>query len=167
MTLPGFPSRRPGDPGRPSEPGRQGEPEWPSAPDPSGDHRRSGDPGRPGDGYGGRPDPRDTRPYDLPPTGINEPRQPTGVHEGKEPRITVTRVAASRAKQLSQQAVTRIGNASRADGADKSGLTRLIWMNVVQTGGDAMIAVAPANTIFFAAATSQQRGNGDKARAVR
>lgn len=95
----------------------------------------------------------------MPPTGINEPHQPTGAHEGKEPRLTVTRVAASRAKQLSQQAVTKIGNASRADGADKSGLTRLIWMNVVQTGGDAMIAVALANTIFFAAATSQQRGN--------
>lgn len=75
------------------------------------------------------------------------------------PKITVTRVAAARTKELSRRTVRLIGDASRADGAHESGLTRLIWVNAVQTGADAMIAVALANTIFFSAATSQQRGN--------
>lgn len=61
--------------------------------------------------------------------------------------------------QFSRGTVRAINNASRADGASVSGLTRLIWLNVVQTGGDGMIAVALANTIFFSAATNQQRSN--------
>ncbi len=73
--------------------------------------------------------------------------------------VTVTRVAASRARDFSRVTVKRIGDAARSGGAHESGLTKVIWMNVVQTGGDAMIAVALANTIFFSAATSQQRGN--------
>jgi MFS family permease len=136
VTLPGFPSspRRQGGEGRAARPpdGSTGEPAAES--NRAGDTRRLDQP-QP-------PPPRDQQP---PPP--------------RAPKVTVTRVAVSRAKELSQRTVTRIGNASRADGADRSGLTRLIWLNVVQTGGDAMIAVALANTIFFSAATSQQRGN--------
>jgi hypothetical protein len=87
------------------------------------------------------------------------PTHTPAVTSGAGPKVTVTRVAAYRAKQLSQRTVQMIGDASRADGAHESGLTKLIWMNVVQTGADAMIAVALANTIFFSAATSQQRDN--------
>lgn len=92
------------------------------------------------------PDHGETRP--LPP--------PNG---RREPRVTVTRVAVARARQLSRRTVKLIGEASRAGGANESGLTRLYWLNAVQTGADGMIAVALANTIFFSAATSQQRGN--------
>ncbi len=76
-----------------------------------------------------------------------------------EPKITVTRAVASRTRYFSRLTVRKIGDASRAGGASRSGLTRLIWLNVVQTGGDGMVAVALANTIFFSAATSQQRSN--------
>lgn len=86
-----------------------------------------------------------------------EPDRPTRRSADRPP--TVTRVAANRARTLSRTTVRRIGDASRAGGAGESGLTRVIWMNVVQTGGDAMIAVALANTIFFSAATSQQKSN--------
>ena len=49
--------------------------------------------------------------------------------------------------------------ASRADGAGESGLTQLLWVNALHMAGDAMIAVSLAGTLFFAAATSAQRGN--------
>lgn len=74
-------------------------------------------------------------------------------------KITVSRVAVHRVGHFSRSTVRVIGDASRAGGASASGLTRLIWVNVVQTGADGMIAVALANTIFFSAATNQQRSN--------
>jgi len=161
VTLPGFPPspRRPGEgagePGQPGDPRRAGPPGNPPV---QGDTRPLRQSGRQPSGqqYPGQQPSGQQYPGQQSPGQQPADPQPTGP---REPKITVTRVAASRAKQLSHDAVVRIGNASRADGADKSGLTKLIWMNVVQTGGDAMIALALANTIFFAAATSQQRGN--------
>jgi MFS family permease len=49
--------------------------------------------------------------------------------------------------------------ASKADGADESGLTHLIWNQVLSYGTDAMITVALAGTVFFGANTNAQRGN--------
>jgi MFS family permease len=49
--------------------------------------------------------------------------------------------------------------ASKADGADESGLTALIWNQVLSYGTDAMITVALASTVFFGASASAQRGN--------
>ncbi|HVX45767.1 MAG TPA: MFS transporter [Mycobacteriales bacterium] len=116
-----------------------------SAPGPNDPADQTGRPGAPRREPGTLP-PRE--PGSLPPPEIPD-----------SPKITVTRVAAARTKEISRRTVRRIGDASRADGAGESGLTRLIWLNAVQTGADAMIAVALANTIFFSAATSQQRGN--------
>lgn len=70
---------------------------------------------------------------------------------------TVTRVAAARTRELSSRAFRRIGSASRSEGAGESGLSSLIWTSATQTAGDAMVAVCLAGTIFFSAATSQQR----------
>ncbi len=56
--------------------------------------------------------------------------------------------------------VTRkVISASKADGADESGLTALIWNQVLSYGTDAMITVALAGTVFFGASTHAQRGN--------
>lgn len=74
-------------------------------------------------------------------------------------KITVTRVAAARTRQLTSTAVRRINAASRADGAGESGLTGLIWTHALNVAGDALIAVSLAGTLFFAAAAGEQRGN--------
>jgi hypothetical protein len=75
------------------------------------------------------------------------------------PKVTVTRVAIARIRELSGAVARRIGAASRADGAGESGLTQVLWVNAFHMAGDAMIAVSLAGTLFFAAATGAQRGN--------
>lgn len=75
------------------------------------------------------------------------------------PKVTVTRVAIARTRQLSGALMRKIGAASRADGAGESGLTQLLWVNAMHMAGDAMIAVSLAGTLFFAAATGAQRSN--------
>ena len=75
------------------------------------------------------------------------------------PRVTVTRVALTRSRDLSRAAARRVQAASRADGADASGLSRLLWVNALHMAGDALIAVSLAGTLFFAAANDAQRGN--------
>jgi hypothetical protein len=110
----------------------------------------------------------DTTPLDVP-----EPRtrpvppaaddQPTTVIPDRDhdtgPRVTVTRVAMARSRQLTAEAARRVREASRADGAAESGLTQLLWVNALHMAGDAMIAVSLAGTLFFAAAGDAQRGN--------
>lgn len=64
-----------------------------------------------------------------------------------------------RGRELTGRAVRRIGAASRSEGASESGLTGLVWTNATQMAADAMIAVCLAGTIFFSAATTQQRTN--------
>jgi MFS family permease len=84
--------------------------------------------------------------------------EPTTVLPGPA-KLTVTRVAAARSRQLTAAAARRVRNASRADGAGESGLTQLLWVNAVHMAGDAMIAVSLAGTLFFAATTDAQRSN--------
>ena len=56
--------------------------------------------------------------------------------------------------------VTRkVIDASQAKGARESGLTPLIWNQVLSYGTDAMITVALASTVFFGASAHAQRGN--------
>jgi hypothetical protein len=58
------------------------------------------------------------------------------------------------------RAITRtVIRASKADGAEESGLTALIWNQVLSYGTDAMITVALAGTVFFGASANAQRGN--------
>ena len=72
-------------------------------------------------------------------------------------KMTVTRVAAARTRYLIGAGTKRINDASRAGGADESGLSRLIWTHAAHYTADAMIAVCLAGTIFFSAARSEQR----------
>jgi hypothetical protein len=74
-------------------------------------------------------------------------------------RVTVTRVAVARSRELTAAGVRRVRAASRADGAGESGLTQLLWVNALHMAGDAMIAVSLAGTLFFAAAADAQRSN--------
>jgi hypothetical protein len=55
--------------------------------------------------------------------------------------------------------VGKVISASKANGADESGLTALIWNQVLSYGTDAMITVALAGTVFFSASAGAKRGN--------
>jgi hypothetical protein len=92
-------------------------------------------------------------PGDARPAGA-APGPPAG-----DPKVTVTRVAVVRSRQLTAAAVHRIRSASQADGAGTSGLTQLLWVNALHMAGDAMVAVSLAGTLFFAAAADAQRWN--------
>lgn len=69
-------------------------------------------------------------------------------------KLTVTRVAAMRSRQLTGQAVRAFRRAANADGADKSGLTALTYATMLNYASDAAMAVALANTLFFSAAST-------------
>ena len=75
------------------------------------------------------------------------------------PKVTVTRAVAARSGRAAQTVARRVVAASRANGASESGLTQLIWNQVLSFGADAMVTVALAGTVFFSATGSQQKGN--------
>ncbi|SLJ36528.1 transmembrane protein [Mycobacteroides abscessus subsp. abscessus] len=80
-------------------------------------------------------------------TGPGAPRMPR--------KLTVTRVAAMRSRQLTEKGIATFQRAAKADGADKSGLTALTYATMANFALDAAIAVALANTLFFASATAR------------
>ncbi|QRP46780.1 MFS transporter [Amycolatopsis sp. FDAARGOS 1241] len=73
-------------------------------------------------------------------------------------KLTVTRVAALRSRQLSGQAIGMFQRATKADGADKSGLTSLMYAVMLNYASDAAMAIALANTLFFAATSGESKG---------
>jgi hypothetical protein len=117
------------------------------------------------------PPPQPTRPYQPPPA--YPPQRPEGydsptyhhVHGPGEPNVpppqkpTVTRAIVSRGNEFARGVTRKVINASKSDGAHESGLTALIWNQVISYGADAMIAVALAGTVFFGASAHAQRGN--------
>jgi hypothetical protein len=80
------------------------------------------------------------------------PRDP-----GPGERITVTRAAAQRSREMGSRMYWMVQRAATADGADKSGLTALTWPVVANFAVDAAMAVALANTLFFAAASGESK----------
>jgi MFS family permease len=80
------------------------------------------------------------------------PRGPAGAE-----RITVTRAAAQRSREMGSRMYWMVQRAATADGADKSGLTALTWPVVANSAVDAAMAVALANTLFFAAASGESK----------
>ncbi|AHH93956.1 hypothetical protein GCM10010174_72340 [Kutzneria viridogrisea] len=89
-------------------------------------------------------------PADPPTTAASAPQLPK--------KLTVTRVAVFRSRQLTQQSVQAFKRALHADGADKSGLASLTWAVMLNYATDATMAVALANTLFFSAATGESKG---------
>ncbi|WP_083913141.1 MFS transporter [Nocardia concava] len=124
----------------------------------------SGPPARRDEGYAARPDnarhPHEpTRPEPtVPQPAAQQPdsHDTGGVH--KPPRkLTVTRVAARRSIELTQSGFATFQRAAKADGAEESGLTALIYATMANFATDAAIAVALANTLFFASATAESK----------
>ncbi|MDH6280832.1 MFS transporter [Prescottella agglutinans] len=72
-------------------------------------------------------------------------------------KLTVTRVAAMRSRELTNKGIATFRRAATADGADKSGLTALTYAVMANFATDAAIAVALANTLFFSAATGEDK----------
>ncbi|MEC3955243.1 MFS transporter [Nocardia sp. CDC153] len=124
----------------------------------------SGPPARRDEGYATRPD-AGRHPHEPPRPDPTEPRsvahQPDSHDSGglhKPPRkLTVTRVAARRSIELTQSGFATFQRAAKADGAEESGLTALIYATMANFATDAAIAVALANTLFFASATAESK----------
>jgi MFS family permease len=128
-----------------------------------------------------RPPPTPSANRYLPPLGQGQhgPRGPHGQHQQREhqqrqraepdrssvpprgpapgERVTVTRAAAQRSREMGSRMYWMVQRAATADGADKSGLTALTWPVVANFAVDAAMAVALANTLFFAAASGESK----------
>jgi MFS family permease len=74
-------------------------------------------------------------------------------------KLTVTRVAALRSREITQNGIRAFRRAATADGAERSGLTALTYATMMTYAVDAAVAVALANTLFFAAATAESKTN--------
>jgi MFS family permease len=75
------------------------------------------------------------------------------------PAVALTKAAFVNSNRAARFVTRKVISASKADGAHQSGLTALIWNQVLSYGTDAMITVALAGTVFFGASTNAQRGN--------
>ncbi len=64
-----------------------------------------------------------------------------------------------RGRELTERGIATFQRAAKADGADKSGLTALTYATMANFALDAAIAVALANTLFFASATAESKTN--------
>jgi hypothetical protein len=73
--------------------------------------------------------------------------------------LLIGRTAITQTNKAARLVTRKVISASKADGAEESGLTALIWNQVLSYGTDAMITVALAGTVFFGANASAQRGN--------
>ena len=93
------------------------------------------------------------------PTYHHVPGADRNEREPASPAETLTRAALARTNRAARTVTRKVISASKADGAHESGLTALIWNQVLSYGTDAMITVALAGTVFFGASTSAQRGN--------
>src|SRR5271163_1410417 len=107
-----------------------------------------------------RPPPMPSANRYLPPLN-HEPvsdrrREPPRTNTGSE-RVTVTRAAAQRSREMGSRMYGLVQRAATADGADKSGLTALTWPVVANFAVDSAMAVALANTLFFAAASGESK----------
>ena len=85
-----------------------------------------------------------------------DPAKPQGA---QRPAAALGRAALTRTNKAARVVTHKVISASKADGAHESGLTALIWNQVLSYGTDAMITVALAGTVFFGASTHAQRGN--------
>lgn len=101
--------------------------------------------------------------YDAAEPGLSQPhpqdtREITSPGLQKPPRkLTVTRVAARRGIELTNRGIATFQRAAKADGAEESGLTALVYATMANFATDAAIAVSLANTLFFASATAESK----------
>ncbi|MEU6128322.1 MFS transporter [Saccharopolyspora sp. NPDC047091] len=121
-----------------------------------GEHRRGPDRGHDTDAE--REQDRNSAPDDRAPGDAPEDT-PRGRWDPTAPprKLTVTRVAAWRGRQLTRGAMRLFFSAAHADGAAESGLARFSYAVMLNYAVDAAMAVALANTLFFSAATGESR----------
>ena len=107
------------------------------------------------------PPPPPHEPYPADPYGSptyhQSTRQPAAAPSS--PAVAITKAAISGTNRAARTVTRKVVHASKANGADESGLTALIWNQVLSYGTDAMITVALAGTVFFGASAHAQRGN--------
>nr|WP_313673041.1 MFS transporter [Mycolicibacterium sp.] len=120
---------------------------------------RPGDAGRSGDNAEPHTEQPRGNPY-LPPLDDERRRahgnadgRSSSEHDGAE-RAGVSRAAA----EVGSRMYSMVHRAATADGAEESGLTALTWPVVANFAVDSAMAVALANTLFFAAATGESKG---------
>jgi MFS family permease len=73
--------------------------------------------------------------------------------------LLIGKAALNGTNRAARTVTRKVITASKSDGAEQSGLTALIWNQVLSYGTDAMITVALAGTVFFGASAQAQRGN--------
>ena len=98
---------------------------------------------------------RSTRRRHSAPTA--DPTPPRGGRRQPAGSVTVTRAAAQRSREMGSKMYGLFQRAATADGADKSGLTALTYPVMANFAADAAMAVALANTLFFAAASGESK----------
>jgi hypothetical protein len=87
------------------------------------------------------------------------PPQRPGATTAGGAALVIGRAAISTTNKAARTVTRKVIAASKSDGAHESGLTALIWNQVLSYGTDAMITVALAGTVFFGASAHAQRGN--------
>ncbi|WP_372493175.1 MFS transporter [Gordonia alkaliphila] len=101
----------------------------------------------------------DTQVIDDPATAAAPPTHGRRTDYVPPEKVTVMRVMARRSKYFAGRGVDMVHRAATADGADRSGLTALTMPVIANNAVDAAMAVALANTLFFAAATGESKVN--------
>ena len=99
-------------------------------------------------------------PIDAPPqlpADSFAPSEPDRVAPKTPRKLTVTRVAAMRGRELTGRGIATFQRAAKADGAEKSGLTALTYAVMANNAADAALVVALSNTLFFSAATGESK----------
>ncbi len=86
----------------------------------------------------------------------SEPPPGTGAGAGRDVP-TGPRSAAQRSREMGSKMYGLFQRAATADGADKSGLTALTYPVMANFAVDSAMAVALANTLFFAAASGESK----------
>ena len=84
-------------------------------------------------------------------------RSDPGAGEGPGHKSAAPRSAAQRSREMGSKMYGLFHRAATADGADKSGLTALTYPVMANFAVDSAMAVALANTLFFAAASGESK----------
>ena len=136
---------------------------------PAGRFSKSGQTHHPMSRQPAAPIPPEYSPQSFPPTAPSTPQSPVPAGEFEPPTYHRSQSASNGppekrgivggSNQLARSVTRKVITASTANGAGESGLSHLIWNQVLSYGADAMIAVALAGTVFFGASPHAQRGN--------
>lgn len=106
------------------------------------------------------PDPPESRPPGGPaPSSAGDHARTVGRGLGTSAKVTArgVRGMARVTGRAGRATLRQARKAANAQGADKSGLSRLIELHACNAAGDAAVALSLATTVFFAGATSEAR----------